>query len=97
MKKHPKPWERYLWGVEFTIWDKREPPRLIGALWNNYPPRPSHDGEPSRALLFVTRRQARAWCAEKNKQYAGRADCCRHWRFQPVRVVETVRKVRDCK
>lgn len=82
-------WNRKLWGVELIT--PNNTTTLIGSGWihNNV----SHyTGEPTRALLFCTRRQAREWCHGKMQEYAGRKDCCADWRYRAVRVVESVRK-----
>lgn len=83
-----KPWNRKLWGVQFTT--GRDEGILIGSLWllgerSHYP------DEPTRALVFQTRRGARAYCKEERAKYEGRQDSCKSWRFRPVRVIETVR------
>ena len=82
-------WNRKLWGVQLTVSDKST--RLIGQSWDHIHVC-RHDGEPPRAMLFETRRQARMWCKAKHAQYADRPvyDLCREWRFRAVRVVETV-------
>lgn len=81
-----RPWNLLLWGVEHDG-------HLIGGGWNNslrvdalYP------GMPRRALLFCTRKQARAWCAAQHAKYAKYPDghIVRGWRFRPVRVRERV-------
>lgn len=86
-----KSWNRKLWGVEFTT---DEPPILIGLSWRHELAnlRPYYPGEPTRALLFTTRNEARKWCAAKNAEYAQRSDFVAQWRHRPVRVIETVRK-----
>ena len=66
---------------------------LIGSLWLS--PTSSYAGEPTRALLFCTRKAARAYCRMEHAKYAGRTDICTAWRFRPVRVRETVRKVKS--
>ena len=50
--------------------------------------RPRYDGEPSEPLLFVTRRQAQAWCREQRVFYGGYplGHVCRAWRFTVIRV-----------
>lgn len=86
-------WNNKLWGVEFLT---RVGPVLIGSLWESSIKRADvYPGEPRRALLFCTREQARAWCAKQNAKYADRnkQDVCHSWRFRPVRVRETVRKI----
>ena len=85
-------WNRLLWGVLFSGL-RGEEQILIGGTWamdlggNPYP------GEPTRALLFQTRKQARAWCAEKRREWSTlqRDDCVARWRVRPVRVRETVK------
>ena len=82
-------WRRNLWGVEFRSGRTVDAPLLLGTAWNK--PRPGeYPGEPTRALLFVSRATARAWCKAKLAQYAGRTDSCALWRFQAIRVRETV-------
>ncbi len=85
-------WRRLLWGVALTSHDERS--ILIGSLWHRYPGQTSYEGEPTRALLFCTRDQARQWCREREKSCAGRGDCCADWRFRAVKVVETVKVLR---
>lgn len=83
-------WNRLLWGVEFTG-SRDEPPKLIGDLWSPNRGVP-HAGEPTRALLFCTRAQARVWCVERSLRWGGRErnDIVSRWRLRPVRVRETV-------
>lgn len=90
-----KGWNRLLWGVAFTGARKNNEPLLIGQHWDSVTLlRPAaYAGEPTHALLFYTRQQARAWCAAEHAQYAGRTDCCAKWRFRPVRVREIVKAV----
>jgi hypothetical protein len=52
-----------------------------------------YQGEPTRALLFTTRTEARSFCDVQHAKYIGRTDCCARWRFRPVRVRETVKVV----
>lgn len=85
------PWDRLLWGVHFSSPFGDKEGMLISASWDSsvrhsrlYP------GEPSRALLFCTREQARTWCKAQMAKYRGRTDCCKDWRFRPVRVRERV-------
>ena len=90
-----KRWDRLLWGVEFRGGHAADPPMLIGNLWardvgggDPYP------GEPTRALLFCTRLQARHWCAETMRKWRDgrqRDDSVARWIVRPVRVRETVR------
>jgi hypothetical protein len=83
-------WRRRLWGVAFTGAIKPAAPSLIGGGWHPDLQFPRYHGEPSRALLFRTRAQARDWCREQRAWCAKRGDTCRLWRFRPVPVVETV-------
>lgn len=77
-------WNRKLWGVEF-LYGKGQPV-LVGSMWHSITRDPFYLGEPTRALVFQTRKQARTWVAEKmaNRSYG---------RFRVVRVRETVRKI----
>lgn len=84
-------WRKELWGVEFKGSIEDDQPMLLGAVWHSLGRLVKYAGEPSRALLFETRDDARAWCREQRQKNAGRTDCCGQWRFTPVRVVETVR------
>lgn len=72
-------WNRLLWGV-VRKGNHLTPDYLIGNLWcGRYHMRESLPGEPTRALLFCTRAQAREWCMEHGPQ------------FRPVRVRESVK------
>jgi hypothetical protein len=82
-----KGWRRNLWGIEFR--SPRGISMLIGTAYHF-----NHVGEPvSRCLLFTTRKAARTWCNEKQARYS-RADFAAKGRCRPVRVIETVRRVR---
>lgn len=88
----PSPWDRLFWGISFTGRYKDERHLLLGTAWHTTPLQQSelYPGEPTRPLLFQTRAQAREWCKAKHAVYAGRKDCCKDWRFRPVRVRELV-------
>lgn len=91
-------WDRLLWGVEFAdrgveFVDSRKDRFLIGTAWMNPRPKSQYKGEPTRPILFTTRKQAREWCKNKQAEYAGRTDFVAKWRFRPVRVREKVWKV----
>lgn len=91
--KTPRPWSNRKWGVAF-IGAMRETPSLLGEGWYKYPNFGQRfDGETSRALMFKTRRQARAWCKAQHAKYEHRNDCCKQWRFRPVRVQELIQAV----
>jgi len=87
-------WDRPLWGILFTGSLRDDDPMLIGCLWDsefrtgNKP----YDGEPTRAMLFCTRKTAAAWCKKTNAEWRKRpkGDFVRAWRVKPVRVRETV-------
>lgn len=85
-------WRRKLWAVELTTPHDKT---LIGALWAIDADRTEayYDGEPTRALLFTSRRLARHWCANEMASYRDYSDGhpCRSWKFRPVRVTETVK------
>lgn len=85
----PKPWSRLLWGVELI--SPRSKPMLLGSVWLDPMPKSQYTGEPSRALLFTTRKAAREWCLGRMAERANRTDVCRHWRYRPARVREIVR------
>jgi hypothetical protein len=86
-------WDRILWGVEFNSHFRDDPPVLLGKAWAPlYTSTAGLPGEPTRALLFSTRKQARDWCRDRNRGWAERNDSCSKWRVKPVRVHETVVK-----
>ena len=85
-------WNRRLWGILFV---SRARPgtvdrQIIGAAWER--PRPAqYPGEPTRCLLFDTRKTAREWCKRKNAEFTGHADLRKwRWKVSPVRVREIV-------
>jgi hypothetical protein len=80
-------WERDLWAVEMRSGSCRPEPILIGDAWHSITA-PKYPGEPSRCLLFRTRKLARAWCVEATVKHAKHST---DWRFRPVRVRETVK------
>ena len=84
-------WDRKLWGVEVTTRADRKP-FLIGTAWNGNSGA-HYAGEPSRALMFTTRAEARTWCFNKKADLSN-SDLCRHWKLRPERVRETVRAIR---
>ena len=94
-------WDRLLWGVEhYSVEPKRDrriKDRLsvLGVAWAENAA-PLYGGEPARCLLFMTRATARAWCRVKHEFYASYPEghLCRYWCFRPIRVRETVRRVR---
>ena len=85
-----KAWHRKLWGVNFTGNNPREAPMLIGGNWH-IGARPGHIGEPSRALLFQTRAEAREWCANKMHEWRRIGGAVGYWKVRAVRVEEIVR------
>jgi hypothetical protein len=85
-----KPWNRLLWGVKFTGSLRDDEPMLLGNLWMAGEPVIPYVGEPTRALLFCTREQARAWCARKMREWQSGDEITRRWRVRAVRVRETV-------
>lgn len=93
MSRRKLSWERKLWGVLFIADGKAE--FLIGTAWakerNAFQ---CHPLEPSRTLLFMTRRTAREWCKKGNAYYRSQDGVCGTWRFRPVPVRETVRPIR---
>ena len=81
-------WNRLLWGVEFI--GRNGDRILIGENWSDTRNATRHDGEPTRALLFCARAQARKWCADKNSKWRSHDSIVSKWRVRPVRVRETV-------
>ena len=79
-------WDRLLWGIQLTT--PRGKPILIGSVWSDA--REYSPGEPSRPLLFLSRRSAREWCAQKTARMLSESAVA-DWRFRPVRVREIVR------
>ena len=86
-------WHRLLWGVVFTGGMLRDLPMLLGGLWHDEAREFNgfYEGEPTRALLFCTRREARHWCNDTNRKWQATKDPIQQrWRVSPVRVRETV-------
>ena len=86
-------WDRLLWGVVFSSGNADREGMLIGGLWATDLGGTPYAGEPTRALLFCTRKQAREWCAETMRQWRDgrqRDDIVTRWTVRPVRVRETV-------
>lgn len=82
--------DRVVWGVLFDGF-KGEPTKMIGGGWHPELRGARYDGEPTRPLLFTSRRLARVWCQEQRAKYADRPDFVREWRFRPVRLRESWR------
>ena len=82
-------WDRMKWGIALTT--RLDPkPALIGGMWHpngkaRYP------GEPTRAVLFDTRAQARSWARSKTQEANMHSP---DWRFHVVRVREVVAMTR---
>lgn len=85
-------WDRLLWGIVFQS-HKGDEPRLIGWLWASNLGGTPYEGEPTRALLFTSRKAARDWCADtmrKWRENRQQDDSVWAWRVRPVRVRESV-------
>lgn len=82
-------WDRKLWGVVLS--DSTDGSLLLGEVWHGIETA-TRPGEPTRALLFTSRKAARAWCRAKAERYSRRNDCCADWvfTFTPVRVRELI-------
>lgn len=92
--KRPRDRDRLLWGVEFRRSFDDDHPMLIGSLWGRDMRGDPYPGEPTRALLFLTRARARAWCADTMQNWRDgrqRDDIVSRWIVRPVRVRETVK------
>lgn len=88
-------WDHLLWGVEFRGVRRDDPPMLLGNLWAEDMLGVPYPGEPRRALLFCTRKQARDWCDETMRKWRdGRQknDSVARWNVRAVRVRETVKR-----
>lgn len=89
-------WDRKMWGIELWIGageTGKEYVGLLGGGWNGREAeRARYEGEPTRVLVFRTRKQARDYCVKKHLEYKDHPVCGR-WRFCPVRVRETVRVI----
>lgn len=84
-------WDRRVWGVMLKGAIKSDPPMLLGLAWARELMHAPYEGEPTRTLLFMTRKQARAWCDEKNRKWGAEpAGGMSRWRVKPVRVRERV-------
>lgn len=94
MTPRRRPWCHTQWGVEFT--NSRAEALLLGSLWDagefaRWQRGDMRASEPTRALLFCRRAQAREWCAAKNAEWREHSDAIvKAWRVRPVRVRETV-------
>ena len=79
-------WDRLNWAIEMKSKSCKPNGMIIGTAWHQIVP-PTYKGEPTRPLLFRTRKIAREWCSAKT------IECARHspdWRFRPVRVRERI-------
>lgn len=83
-------WDRRLWGVVFSGSIPGGKPTLIGGLWAADLGGKPYPGEPTRALLFCNRQQARSWCADTMAKWSVGDSIVRRWRVRPVRVREMV-------
>jgi hypothetical protein len=80
------PWVRMHWAIVFkTNFDRYS---MIGTTWDKRG-REVPKTEPTRPLLFRTRKQAVDWCREQNA-YWHSTDYGKKWRVKPVRVIESV-------
>jgi len=80
------PWDRKLWGVWFSSPKHDRKGFLIGDAWARPTVRAE---EPTRTLLFTTRKAARDWCKAKLAYYADH-DVCKEWKLKAVQVRERV-------
>ena len=83
-------WDRKLWGVWFNA--PRTEGFLISDTWDNYRPVVRAE-EPTRALLFTTRKAAREWCKARLAYYSDH-NICKDRKFRAVRVWERVTVIR---
>jgi hypothetical protein len=93
-KKIDSHWDRNLWAIQLT--SANNLPKIIGSLLHKDAVHvgSKYKGEPTRPLLFCTRKQARAYCSETNKAWSTRADCVFYrWNVRPLKVRETFNPV----
>jgi hypothetical protein len=85
-------WDRVFWAIRFTRAMRGDMPMLLGTAWHKEANERNkgYVGEPSRTLLFKTRKHARQYCAAQMASYAARGDVCSKWKFTPVRVRELI-------
>jgi hypothetical protein len=79
-------WKRQFWGIRFLSGRGKDEPFLIGSSWHIVSPE-RWNGEPTRALLTQTRKQAREIVKALYKKYGPH---CPFWKFREVRVTEDV-------
>jgi hypothetical protein len=59
---------------------------ILGTQWHKLEPR-RYPGEPTRALLFTTRKAASEWARQARLKHAKHSP---DWKFKPVRIRETL-------
>jgi hypothetical protein len=79
-------WRRVLWAVEMRSRSCRPEGMILGRAWHEIES-PRYAGEPTRCMLFRTRRQARAWCKEAAEKHSKHSP---DWKFRPIRVREII-------
>lgn len=79
-------WDRKLWGIAFMPELQGDRPHMIGDRWNDHTRSPYYPGEPTRALLFDTRKEARDWIATRKGSWGWQ-------RYRVIRVREVVRPI----
>lgn len=82
----PKPWDRKWWGVSYLPTGSRNSPYLIETSWSDRRSKihavcPS---EPLRPLLFITRRECRAWISKQKEAQVWEAACYRCIRVREI-------------
>lgn len=82
-------WDKVLWGVELSHCASNERTLMLGSA-RHRPYRRGHEDEPTRVLLFCTRKQARDWCKSSN-ELAGHLG----WKYTPIKVRERVEKITE--
>lgn len=91
-------WSHLRWGVVFLTPESETGyrARMIGSLFHDEAGKSPYPGEPTRALVFHTRRDAREWCEAENAKWRDYpvGHICRNWRMRVVRVRETVTVVK---
>lgn len=82
-------WNRKFWGIVLHTNDRD--PMLLGSLWAGGNQLVRYDDEPTRALLFCSRKKAREFCRKRNEYYKDhKSNTLNKWRVKVVRVIEKV-------
>ena len=82
----PKVWDRKLWGVALAPNKIRDCPSLLVSSWDNSTWQ-VYAGQPTRPMIFQTRKQCHAWIAAHRGDYFAKQYRCVRVR-ERVEVIE---------